>query len=87
VLYQARIDPRRRAGTLTDDEIRRLRSALRRVMTVSVRARNDSDRYPRRWLFHDRWGKNAKAYTSRGEKIRHDTIAGRTTAWVPSVQR
>jgi formamidopyrimidine-DNA glycosylase len=87
VLYQARIDPRRRAGTLTDDEIRRLRGALRRVMTVSVRARNDSDRYPRRWLFHDRWGKNPKAYTSRGEKIRHDTIAGRTTAWVPSVQR
>jgi len=87
VLYQARIDPRRRAGTLTDEEIRRLRGALRRVMTVSVRARNDSDRYPRRWLFHDRWGKNAQAYTSRGEKIRHDTIAGRTTAWVPSVQR
>jgi formamidopyrimidine-DNA glycosylase len=87
VLYQARIDPRRRAGTLTDDEIRRLRTALRHVMTISVRARNDSDRYPRRWLFHDRWGRNPKAYTARGEKIRHDTIAGRTTAWVPSVQR
>ena len=87
VLYQARIDPRRRAGTLTNDEIRRLRTALARVITVSVRARNDSDRYPRTWLFHDRWGKNPKAYTARGEKIRHDTIGGRTTAWVPSVQR
>jgi len=87
VLYQARIDPRRRAGTLTDPEIRRLRTAIRHVMSVSVRARNDSDRYPRRWLFHDRWGRNPKAYTSRGEKIRHDTIGGRTTAWVPSVQR
>jgi len=54
---------------------------------VSVRARNDSDRYPRTWLFHDRWGRNPKAYTARGEKIRHDTIGGRTTAWVPSVQR
>ncbi len=51
------------------------------------RARNDSDRYPRTWLFHDRWGRNPKAYTARGEKIRHDTIGGRTTAWVPSVQR
>ena len=87
VLYQACIDPRRRAGTLTDDEIRRLRTAIRHVMAVSVRARNDSDLYPRRWLFHDRWGRNPKAYTSRGEKIRHDTIGGRTTAWVPSVQR
>ena len=87
VLYQARIDPRRRAGTLNDDEIRRLRAALARVIAVSVRARNDSDRYPRTWLFHDRWGRNPKAYTARGEKIRHDTIGGRTTAWVPSVQR
>ena len=87
VLYQARIDPRRRAGTLTDDEIRRLRTALAHVIAVSVRARNDSDRYPRTWLFHDRWGRNPKAYTARGEKIRHDTIGGRTTAWVPSVQR
>jgi formamidopyrimidine-DNA glycosylase len=87
VLYQARIDPRRRAGTLKDDEIRRLRAAIRHVIEVSVRARNDSDHYPRTWLFHDRWGKNPKAYTARGEKIRHDTIGGRTTAWVPSVQR
>jgi formamidopyrimidine-DNA glycosylase len=87
VLYQARIDPRRRAGTLKDEEIRRLRAALRHVIEVSVRARNDSDRYPRMWLFHDRWGKDPAAYTARGEKIRHDTIGGRTTAWVPSVQR
>src|SRR6266850_2975832 len=87
VLYQARIDPRRRAGTLTSDEIRRLRTALARVIAVSVRARNDSDQYPRTWLFHDRWGRNPKAYTARGEKIRHDTVGGRTTAWVPSVQR
>jgi len=87
VLYQARIDPRRRAGTLTDDEIRRLRNRLRSVVAVSVRASNDSDRYPRTWLFHDRWGRNPKAYTARGEKIRHDTISGRTTAWVPAVQR
>src|SRR5690348_6225901 len=37
VLYQARIDPRRRAGTLGDDEIRRVRAALARVVTISVR--------------------------------------------------
>ncbi len=87
VLYQARIAPQRRAGTLTDEEIRRLRAKLEAVIALSVRARNDSARYPRGWLFHDRWGRNPKAYTARGEKIRHDTIAGRTTAWVPSVQR
>jgi formamidopyrimidine-DNA glycosylase len=87
VLYQARLDPRRRAHTLSDEEADRLRAKLRSVIEVSVRALNDSDRYPRTWLFHDRWGRDAGALTSRGEPIRYLTIAGRTTAWVPSVQR
>jgi formamidopyrimidine-DNA glycosylase len=87
VLYQARLDPRRRARTLSAEEVARLRRALRRVVATSVRVLNDSARYPRAWLFHRRWGKNAGARTARGERIRHDTIAGRTTAWVPAVQR
>src|SRR5919106_3307432 len=32
VLYQARLDPRRRANTLRDDEIARMRTALKNVM-------------------------------------------------------
>jgi formamidopyrimidine-DNA glycosylase len=87
VLYQARLDPRRRARSLTDPEIARMRAALKRVMDTSVRASNDSDRYPRGWLFHRRWGKNPRAMTMTGERIHHITVGGRTTAWVPSRQR
>ena len=87
VLYQARIAPRRRAHSLSRDEARRLRTALRSVVATAVAARADSDRFPRSWLFHYRWGRDARAVTARGERIRHDTIAGRTTAWVPAVQR
>ena len=87
VLYQARLDPRRRANALRDDEIARMRTALKKVMDTSVRLSNDSDRYPRGWLFHRRWGKNPRAVTIRGERIRHITLGGRTTAWVPGVQR
>jgi formamidopyrimidine-DNA glycosylase len=87
VLYQAGIDPRRRAGSLTGVEARRVRAALGRVVTTAVRAGSDSDRYPRTWLFHHRWGRARESLTARGERIRHDTIGGRTTAWVPSVQR
>jgi len=87
VLYQARLDPRRRANSLTDAEIARMRGALKRVMGVSVRLSNDSDRYPRGWLFHRRWGKNPRAVTLSGERIRHITVGGRTTAWVPTRQR
>ena len=87
VLYQARIDPRRRARSLSRDEARRLREAVRRVVETAVRARADSDRFPKTWLFHSRWGRQAGSITARGERIRHDTVGGRTTAWVPSVQR
>ena len=86
VLYQARLDPRRRASSLSDAEIERMRSALRHVMNTAVRLSNDSDRYPRGWLFHRRWGKNPRAVTHTGERIRHITVGGRTTAWVPTRQ-
>jgi formamidopyrimidine-DNA glycosylase len=87
VLYQARLDPRRRARSLNDAEIARMRAALRRVIDTSVRLSNDSDRYPRGWLFHRRWGKNPRALTRHGHAIRHITLGGRTTAWVPTLQR
>jgi len=87
VLYQAGIDPRRRAHRLSEAEVRRLRAKIGAVVTTAVRARSDSDRYPRTWLFHDRWGRSTGAVTSRGQRIRYDTIGGRTTAWVPTVQR
>ncbi len=86
VLYQARLDPRRRASSLSEAEIERMRSALRHVMDTAVRLSNDSDRYPRGWLFHRRWGKNPRAVTRTGERIRHITVGGRTTAWVPTRQ-
>ena len=87
VLYQARIAPRRPARSLSRGDARRLRAALGSVVTTAVAAGADSDRFPRTWLFHRRWGRDATATTARGEKIRHDTIGGRTAAWVPAVQR
>jgi formamidopyrimidine-DNA glycosylase len=87
VLYQARVDPRRSARSLTRDEALRVRAALRRVITRAIHTRSDSDRFPRTWLFHSRWERGPTAVTARGERIRHDTIGGRTSAWVPAVQR
>jgi formamidopyrimidine-DNA glycosylase len=87
VLYQARIAPHRRASTLSAAEARRLRTALKRVIAAAVAVGSDGDRFPRGWLFHRRWGRRADAITRLGHRIRHDTIGGRTTAWVPAVQR
>jgi formamidopyrimidine-DNA glycosylase len=87
VLYQARIDPRRLARSLSVAEAARVRRRLRGVLALAVRVGADSDRYPRSWLFHHRWDHDPLARTASGARIRWDTIAGRTTAWAPSVQR
>lgn len=87
VLYQARLDPRRRTDSLRDEEIAALHRRLAQVVRAAVRVDADSDRYPRGWLFHRRWGRDPQARTVSGEPIEHIEIAGRTTAWVPTVQR
>lgn len=86
VLYQAAIDPRRRAGTLTEDEVERLRKKIRHVVLTAVKADARKDAFPKSWLFHRRWGKDPEATTADGEPIAYVEIGGRTTAWVPSVQ-
>ena len=87
VLFQAGIDPRRRASSLNDAEVRRVRTRLRAIVRHAAEANADAFRYPRTWLFHRRWGKQGDARTTRGERIEHITIGGRTTAWVPDRQR
>ena len=87
MLFQAGIDPRRRASSLTDAEARRLRSRLGAIVKRAVDANADDSLYPRTWLFHRRWGKQDAVRTTRGERIEHVTIGGRTTAWVPARQR
>ena len=87
VLYQARLDPRRRANALSPDEERALHRSLRDVIRRAVAVDADKERFPRGWLFHVRWGKQAGAETAAGEPVEFLTVAGRTTAWVPSRQR
>ncbi len=86
VLFQAGVDPRRRGVSLDREEAGRLFGKLRDVIQKACDVDADKDRLPKSWLFHYRWGKDTDAKTSRGEAIEHLSIAGRTTAWVPSRQ-
>jgi formamidopyrimidine-DNA glycosylase len=86
VLYQARLSPHRPARSLSPAEVRRLRRSLQAVIARAVSVNADSDRFPTTWLFHTRWGRRVGALTARDEAIVHETIGGRTTAWVPSRQ-
>jgi formamidopyrimidine-DNA glycosylase len=87
VLFQAQIDPHRRTNHLSLVEVSRLRKVLISVLRKAVEVNADSDRYPSHWLFNHRWGRGKAAVTAKGDKIQFDTVGGRTTAWVPSVQK
>jgi len=86
VCYQSRIDPRRRANSLSFEEVKRVRAKLGAIIRRAVEVDADKTRFPRTWLFHRRWGKERDARMANGDRIEHVTVAGRTTAWVPSVQ-
>jgi formamidopyrimidine-DNA glycosylase len=86
VLYQARLDPRTRACDVDPRDARRLLARLIGIVRRAVEVDACKDRFPRTWLFHRRWGKAEGARTVRGERIEFLTVAGRTTAWVPSRQ-
>ena len=87
VLYQARIRPQRRADGLKAREIEALRVAIGEVVRIAVAVDARKEAFPEDWLFHRRWGKQDGTTTLAGDPIRHDEVGGRTTAWVPTVQR
>ncbi|HVT13147.1 MAG TPA: DNA-formamidopyrimidine glycosylase family protein [Fimbriimonadaceae bacterium] len=86
-LYHARIAPKRSADSLKPAEVARLRDALERVIHTAVEAGADSDKYPADWLFSSRWGGKKGRTEIDGKKIVREPVGGRTTAWVPSVQK
>jgi formamidopyrimidine-DNA glycosylase len=56
------------------------------VVKTAVRVRADYERFPKDWIFHDRWGKVKNSKTKRGAII-HEEVGSRTTAWVPGWQK
>ncbi|CAG8511679.1 9772_t:CDS:10, partial [Scutellospora calospora] len=87
-LYQSRIHPAQYANTLSDEQITALYENLVYVCKTAVEVNADASLFPSSWLFHYRWGKGNKvgAFMPDGEKILFETVGGRTTAIVPSVQ-
>jgi formamidopyrimidine-DNA glycosylase len=87
VLFQARISPHRPASSLSAAEVAGLRRHLGAIVSLAVKVLARKQEFPRGWLFHRRWGRDTGAQTLRAERIVHETIGGRTAAWVPSRQR
>jgi formamidopyrimidine-DNA glycosylase len=85
ILYQAKIAPQKRCVELSAEEIKRIRTCMMRILKKGVEVNADASRFPKKWLFHYRWGKKAKT-DAHGDPIQFDQVGGRTTAWVPTRQ-
>ncbi len=86
VLYQAKIAPGRLSSGLNSKEVSELHRVIRSVINLAVNVGADSEKYPESWLFTSRWGGKKGKDSIGGRAIVRETIAGRTTAWVPEVQ-
>jgi formamidopyrimidine-DNA glycosylase len=87
ILYQAKISPHTLASQMKTSQLKELHRQVLAVVKKAVSVNADYERFPKTWLFHERWGKKKTAKTSRGHKIIHEEIGGRTTAWVPGWQK
>ncbi|XP_024631712.1 formamidopyrimidine-DNA glycosylase isoform X2 [Medicago truncatula] len=85
VLYQARIHPRQIASSLSGESCSTLYKCIKEVIQFAVEVDADCSRFPLEWLFHFRWGK--KPGKISGKTIEFITAGGRTTAYVPELQK
>ncbi|VVA19852.1 PREDICTED: formamidopyrimidine-DNA [Prunus dulcis] len=86
VLYQARIHPEQSAASLSKENYGNLHKSIKEVIEKSLEVGADSSQFPSNWIFHSREKKPGKAFVD-GRKIDFITVGGRTTAYVPELQK
>lgn len=90
IMYQAKLHPEQYSNTFDEQQIKQLHDALISVTTTACETLADSSQFPEDWLMKHRWDKGKKGDVNKlpnGAKIEHITVGGRTSAFVPSVQR
>lgn len=92
ILYQSRIHPSHPGSLLTQEQIALIHYNVRFVTITAVNVNANSKKFPSDWLFRQRWGKGKtgrKPFTlpdGTTEVIIYETVGGRTSAIVPSMQ-
>ncbi|MEA2170668.1 MAG: formamidopyrimidine-DNA glycosylase [Solirubrobacteraceae bacterium] len=79
-LWQAKLDPRRQAGELTDDELKRLHRKLRQATDAAIK---DGGVHTGTFIAHRKRGATCPRC---GADVQRATIGGRTTFWCPHDQ-
>ncbi|KAJ9179013.1 hypothetical protein P3X46_010843 [Hevea brasiliensis] len=86
VLYQASIHPLQTASSLSKGSCATLHKCIKEVIEKAIEVGADSSQFPNNWIFHSREKKPGKAFVD-GKKIDFIAAGGRTTAYVPELQK
>ncbi|KAI5800073.1 Formamidopyrimidine-DNA glycosylase H2TH domain-containing protein [Geopyxis carbonaria] len=90
ILYHARIHPETYTNNLVEPHITNLHKAITSITKTAVETDADSSKFPKNWLFLHRWGKGKKKVKQElpsGEKIEFVSVGGRTSAYMPTLQK
>lgn len=85
ILREAGILPQRLMISLSKSEILSLHQSIKNVTDVSVGVNADKSKFPKDWLFHIRWRHGHETLT--GLQVSKSKISGRSTFWIPSLQK
>lgn len=86
-LFHAGLSPHRLGASLSAEDTVALCSSLKSVLDLAVACEADDARYPEEWMFHHRWGGGRGAQVHPAGEIQRDQVGGRTTAWIPAIQK
>lgn len=89
VLYQSGIHPKCPCSSLPEQKAQELARVIERVVATACELTATNVDFPPDWLFHYRWekGKGERSKMPDGSLISYETVGGRTSAFVPSVQK
>lgn len=91
ILFQARLHPEQVASTLDDENAANLYSKVLEVCRTAAELEGNSAAFPKTWLMLHRWGKSrSKKETQKtpdGYKVDFVTVGGRTSCYVPKLQK
>ena len=85
ILWRARLNPQRLAGSLSPTEITTLYRTTRNVCSKAIEIVGGDRDFPNTWLIHHRWtdgGKCPRCHTGLVRAL----ISGRRTCWCPQCQ-
>uniref|UniRef100_A0A7S2SIE3 Formamidopyrimidine-DNA glycosylase catalytic domain-containing protein n=1 Tax=Mucochytrium quahogii TaxID=96639 RepID=A0A7S2SIE3_9STRA len=88
ILLQARIHPGKLSNALSSEQVAKIHEKISYIVETASENLSNGNDLPNDWLFHSRWGKGKKnGPTFQGHQVKHVTVGGRTTAFVPALLR